>query len=68
MQPAMTNVQDDPDNNLDPSDAVWPEGQVCAANLDSLVCAPISCIATNSHFDRPEYQMSLPDSDDDSIF
>ena len=68
MQPAIKIAQDDPDNNLDPSDAVWPEGQVCADNLDSRVCAPSSCIATNSHFDSPEYQMSQPDSDDDSNF
>ena len=68
MQPATTYEQDDPVNNLDPSDAAWPEGQECAANLDSRVCPPSSCIATNSHFDSPEYQMSPPDSDVDSIF
>ena len=67
MQPATTYEQDDP-VDLDPSDAVWPEGQECAANSDSLVCPPKSCLALNSHFDSPEYQMSPPDSDDDSIF
>ena len=67
MQPATTYVQDDP-ANLDPFDAVWPEGQDCASDLDSRVCPPKSCLATNSHFDSPEYQMSPPDSDDDSTF
>ena len=62
MQPTIVNAQDDSSDRHDLSEGGVSEGH------DTSECLQNSCIATNSHFDNPEYQMSPPDPDDDSTF
>ena len=51
----------------DHSDRGYSEGHLSGDKLVTRGCSQNSSSATNSHFDNPEYQMSPPDSDDDSI-
>ena len=68
MQPTIANAQDVSSDRHDHSDGGNSEGHLIGDKLVTRGCLQNSCIATNSHFDNPEYQMSPPDSDDDSIF
>ena len=52
----------------DHSDGGYSEGHLSGDMLVTRGCLQNSSLATNSHFDNSEYQMSPPDSDDDSNF
>ena len=68
MQPTIAIAQDVSCGRHDHSSGGYSEGHLTGEKLDTRSCLQNSCNATNSHFDNPEYQMSPPDSDDDSNF